>query len=158
MIDFRLYLSDSANRAVVLRALATATGLSPQSLLRVGRDDPRRMDKRHLAAWVLRSFGVSYPIIARLMGRENHTTAIHSVRKVEMRVRNSDAYGKRAEGAIAEFRKCIESTFGGAESVSSALSAVKDAQRAVVAATRALNRAEAALNEAVIREAAHVGS
>ena len=46
-------------------------------------------DARHVAAWLLRERGLSFPSIARELARKDHTTIISAVRKVE-RLRMQD--------------------------------------------------------------------
>lgn len=82
-------------------ALAVACeeyGVSAQDIL----GDSRRREVTHarqLAMWVLRQRQLpsgepahSYPEIARAVGRQDHTTALHACRKVEKRIAEAALY------------------------------------------------------------------
>jgi chromosomal replication initiator protein len=70
-----------APSAMALAAVARRFGVTFAEL--TSKDRHRRLaDARHVAAWVLRQYGLSYPEIGRVLCRD-HTTAMHSVRLIE---------------------------------------------------------------------------
>jgi len=66
----------------VARIIAQRFGITWPELLEPGRDRQRLVLARHTAAWLLRSTGLSYPEVGKLMQR-HHTTAMESCRAVE---------------------------------------------------------------------------
>jgi dephospho-CoA kinase len=76
----------------ILSRVASARGTSVTRLR--SRTDSRALNRiRHEAMWLLReSTEMSYPEIARLMGRKDHTTALHGVRKIQALVEADPVY------------------------------------------------------------------
>jgi chromosomal replication initiation ATPase DnaA len=66
----------------VIAAAARRFNLEPEDLDGATRGDVDVVRARHVAAWLLREAGRSYPEIGKALGRD-HTTAINSVRRVE---------------------------------------------------------------------------
>jgi chromosomal replication initiator protein len=66
----------------IIAAAAAHFGVEVNDVL-----SPSRMRKlvqpRHVAMWLLRQRGLSFPQIARRMNRGDHTTALHGARAVE---------------------------------------------------------------------------
>lgn len=74
----------------VLEAGAAMSGVAVHRLVGPERTD-RVAHVRFAIAWaVRRRYRVSYPTIAALLGRDDHTTAGHAVRRAEA-MRTSDA-------------------------------------------------------------------
>lgn len=105
-------MSRTTNRAEALR-LDPSTG--PDAVLRAvsvryGETIPRLLMKcrtkhlshaRHVAAWLMRQGGMSYPEIGRALGGRDHTTAMNSVGAVEEEI-------QRVSGLREELEKMIE--------------------------------------------------
>lgn len=73
--------ADVLARSVVMQ-VATHFGVSETDVV----SRCRRRDlawTRHVAAWVLRDLGYSYPAVAKALAREDHTTVMASVKRVE---------------------------------------------------------------------------
>lgn len=67
----------------IIRAVAHHYGLDPYDInADAGRTRPK-MEARQVAAYLLREYrGYSYPQVARAIGYLDHTSAIHSVKRV----------------------------------------------------------------------------
>lgn len=68
--------------ADVLAVVADRFAVSPDELTGPSRV-ARIASARHVAAWLLRDSGYSYPEIGRALGGRDHTTAMASVRRVD---------------------------------------------------------------------------
>jgi chromosomal replication initiation ATPase DnaA len=63
----------------------------------VGPRRPQHVaDARAFAAWLLRERGIAYQRIAALLGRQDHSTVLRGVRKVEA-ARSSDGVARTLE-------------------------------------------------------------
>jgi hypothetical protein len=65
-----------------IRAVCESYRLKPAQLLRDGGRIPARADARHVAIWLLRHAGSSYPAIGEAMGGMHHTSCISAVNRV----------------------------------------------------------------------------
>jgi len=78
----------SGPAAPVAQALATVArrfGMTVADL--TGQDRHKTVARaRHVAAWVLRQHGLSYPEMGRALGDRDHSTMMHSVRVVQARI------------------------------------------------------------------------
>lgn len=70
-------------RAVrILDVAGSRFGVTWEELL--SRDRTAHLaNARHVAAWLMRQAGMSYPAIGRALGGRDHTTAMHAVARIE---------------------------------------------------------------------------
>lgn len=52
----------------------------------------RLVDARHVAAWLLRQLGLSYPDIGANLGGKHHTTSMEAVRRVDSALRSESGW------------------------------------------------------------------
>lgn len=74
----------------VLAKIADATGWTVAEL-RCPRRTRDLAHARHVAMWIARGWGLSFPDTARLLHRTDHTTAIHAVRHIDDLLAKGDA-------------------------------------------------------------------
>lgn len=88
----------------IVAAVSRALGEEPGPVLSPGREG-RLMPARRTIAYVLHKRGNSYPRIARLMRRTDHSTPLHHVRQFDaratpyMRALAADVLGRSERGA-----------------------------------------------------------
>jgi chromosomal replication initiator protein len=80
----RIISSDSKSSVVLLARVCEHFEITMTELLSKDRH-AHIADARHVAAWLLRETGLSYPSIGKVLERD-HTTIMHSVRKVEREI------------------------------------------------------------------------
>lgn len=73
-----------------IAAAAAAFGVTPDWVIDGGRQEPQ-VWARHVARWLVRTRGLSYPRVAAIWGCD-HTTVINSCRQVEVRRRDDHAF------------------------------------------------------------------
>lgn len=66
----------------ILDAVGARFGVTWKELLSKDRT-AHIVTARHVAAWLMRQAGMSYPAIGRTLGRRDHSTAMHSVARIE---------------------------------------------------------------------------
>jgi chromosomal replication initiation ATPase DnaA len=77
-----LSLDPSIAPETILFEVSVRFGVSPSQLL--SKDRHKSIARaRHVAAWLMRQTGLSFPEIGRALGGRDHTTAMNSVRRVE---------------------------------------------------------------------------
>jgi len=81
----------------LVRRIAAYLDVSVEQLRRGSRGGRKTSTERHLALWVLRQLGYSYPDAARAVGFREHTAAMHGVRRVQ----NSPELLDRAQRMLA---------------------------------------------------------
>ena len=82
----RLALDAGPTVAEVQEAVCVELGISREALVGKGRD-ATTVKARQMAMYLARAHcGLSYPDLASAFGRRDHTTALHSVRRVETRL------------------------------------------------------------------------
>lgn len=70
----------------MIRAACCACGVTMEELLSLRRA-AGIVDARQTAAWLLRTFSsLSYPAIGRYLGGRDHTTILHSCRRIDHRI------------------------------------------------------------------------
>jgi chromosomal replication initiator protein len=75
-------LMASGTIAETIEAVSKRFGFTADEL-RFGGREASLANARHIAAWLLRERGLSYPEIGRALSKD-HSTMIHAVRKVEV--------------------------------------------------------------------------
>lgn len=94
----------SARANTVVAYVAHRAGITAAQL-RDGRKLRSRTDARHIAAWLLRRAGYSYPEIAMSLGWRDHTSAMHAVARI--------AAARETDAALAADLSASESALAG---------------------------------------------
>lgn len=79
------------NATKIQRAVAAYFKLNVHEVVYPSRRDEHIVMARHIAWWLERKAGLSFPGIARLYGRVDHTTVLAAVNHMRERIANGDA-------------------------------------------------------------------
>lgn len=96
--------SPATTPAEILKAVAAHYGLKPAEL-RARTKREVIVFPRQVAMYVLKeSIGLSLPEIGRLFGDKHHTTALHSIRKINTRREEDPEFDREVAALVAQFR------------------------------------------------------
>jgi hypothetical protein len=91
---------------VILDAVGARFGVTWEELLRSGRGPEHLANARHVAAWLLRRRGMSYPAIGRALGGRDHTTIMSACAHIDRECAEDPAVAAELE-AMAECGRVV---------------------------------------------------